>query len=206
MNIQEYKNYCKKTSKNSNYANRGMNFEKMINISNEQYAKKGIAYIQKIPTEIIPIRDNSGKVCNVKICGKSTVDYIGRFGKNPIAIEAKRTSKNRIPLKAVKEHQRKFLEDWTRNGDGLGYVFVSFQEKDFFLVPWSTWKGALIANTLKKQNKSDGIEKIPKELNYGNEFITSGLASFHKNELLEEWRVTMGQDGIVLPFLSTIIC
>ena len=190
--------------KQKSYANRGMTFESMINISNEQYFNKGIACMQKIPTEIIPIRDKTGKVCNVKICGKSTVDYVGRFLEIPVAVEAKSTKKNRIPLNVVKENQRDFLDKWVKNNEGMGYVFVSFQDTEFYLIPWYAWKGSIIARKLKVKGKSDGKEIVPKELCYGINFETTGMASLHKDELPKEWEVKPNQNGILLPYLDNL--
>lgn len=43
--------------KNRSYANRGQGLEMYMRYANEQYRRKKIASIEKLPTEFIPLRD-----------------------------------------------------------------------------------------------------------------------------------------------------
>ena len=58
---------------------RGSTLEELINRTNEQYAEKKLALIQKIPTPITPVRmdKNSRHITLAYFEQKSTVDYIG---------------------------------------------------------------------------------------------------------------------------------
>lgn len=53
--------------KNYSYANRGMAFEELIKYTNERYRNSGIAIVEKIPTEFVPIRNRYGKVIGCKV-------------------------------------------------------------------------------------------------------------------------------------------
>lgn len=64
---------------------RGSTFEEMLNMTNEQYRKEGLALIQKVPTPIKPIEIDQEKR-TIRLAyfeQKSTVDYIGVMGGDP---------------------------------------------------------------------------------------------------------------------------
>lgn len=126
----------------STYANRGRAFEEYINYANKRYQHKGVAMVQKIPTEFIPLRDRNGKIYSVKVEHKSTVDYIGRFGAHPIAMEAKNTNTDSIRWDAVQPHQAAFLDDWCQQAGAIGMVLVSFNLERFYAIPWAFWGSA----------------------------------------------------------------
>lgn len=129
--------------KDFRYANRGSALESFIEYANNSYKRKGIAVIEKQYVEMLPIRDGRGKVVACKVGEKSTVDYLGRIGNIPIAIEAKNTNEGSIRFDRIQQHQAQFLDDFTRDGAGLGFVLLSFNFKKFFLVPWNPfWQGA----------------------------------------------------------------
>ena len=71
-------------------ANRGRSFEELIDHANEWYNKRGIAAIQKIPTEWVVIRSGA-QIVRAFPKRKSTVDYIGLYYNRPIAFDAKST-------------------------------------------------------------------------------------------------------------------
>ena len=60
----------------STYANRGMQLEEYIRVSNQIYENKGVAKIQKIatPVKILKVNRNRVEGC---LDTKSTVDYTG---------------------------------------------------------------------------------------------------------------------------------
>lgn len=128
--------------KDRRYANRGAPFEEFIRFANDRYAQKKVAMIQKVPTEFIPIRNASGKVCSVKVEHKSTVDFLGRYKQHPIAIEAKNTNTDSIRWDAVQEHQAIYMEEFTEQPGTIGIVLVSFNLKRYFAIPWAFWKAA----------------------------------------------------------------
>ena len=171
--------------KNPNYANRGQSFEDLIIYANELYRYRGIAVIAKQPTEFKPIRNAYGQIVGSKVQKKATVDFIGRAGSRPIAIEAKETRSDNIRFDRVADHQTRFLDDFTRDETGDGYVLVSFSLKTCYLVPWAFWRVA--REVWIKQPKS----KVTVEYK-GQIWTTPGKASVKESELLPEWRVAVG--------------
>jgi len=154
-----------KTVPKQSYANRGKVLEDIINITNISYLRHRAAVINKIPTEWIPIRGENGKIISAKVDKKSTVDYTGRYGRTPIAFDAKESHESRMRWDRVEPHQESFLDDWTRDGNGIGFILASFSERDTFVIPWYEWK-----DRLEKQR-------------------SGGPASFKPSEIPEGWRV-----------------
>jgi recombination protein U len=113
----------------STYANRGMAFEKMIEMTNKQYAAKGRATIQKVPTPWKVFYDKRTKRSKAIPESKSTVDFIGIYNGRGIAFDAKSTRETtRFDLKNVDDHQVDFLRRWKNNG-GISFVLVDFSKK-----------------------------------------------------------------------------
>lgn len=110
------------------YANRGMAFEHLINITNQQYFQKRRATIQKVATPWKVIRRGK-KIVNAFPEGKSTVDYIGVYNGRPIAFDAKSTRETtRFPLSNIEDHQHEFLKQWQQNG-GISFILIGFEKK-----------------------------------------------------------------------------
>lgn len=169
----------------TNYANRGMQFEEFVEYANARYRHHGMAIVEKVPTEFIPIRNRYGKVISCKVERKAPVDFMGRYLNTPVAIEAKHTSTDRIRFDAVQDHQAQFLDDFVgKHGLGFGAVLVSFKMERFFLVPWQFWKCGRENWKLTKgkgKGKAIGI--------YGMSWETPNKASVSADELLPEWEV-----------------
>lgn len=187
--------------KDFRHANLGQDFEDLLRFANEQYKRDGVAVIQKIPTEFIPLRDGRGRVCNVKVVGKSTVDFIGRVRDVPVAIEAKKTSSDNIRFDEVKDHQADFLDIFTAGErSGLGYVVISYRLNRFFLVPWVFWKAGRDAWRDAQARGKRKAEIITIEHN-GQVWSTPGRASVKVEELLSDWEVKTG-GRVVLDYLG----
>lgn len=144
--------------KDISQAKRGMAFEKRIQKCNEDYEKRNVATIQKIPTPTLNIR---GRIVYSE---SSTVDFMGMINSQheafevheavPIAFEAKETTGAKKPdgsrrlessfplvrggIKAkdlVTRKQREFLLKW-ENGGGMCFVLIHFAIRDeCFMVP-----------------------------------------------------------------------
>lgn len=140
--------------KDYSHANRGMSFEGIIRKTNEWYRSRGIAFIEKIPTEFIPLRDKYGRVFDVKVTHKASVDFIGRYYDKPIMVEAKHTGSGSIRLDAVQPNQAKDMDEFTAGG-GLGLVVVSFEFRSFFAVPWEIWGAAYDLRIRQKDLRSE---------------------------------------------------
>src|SRR5690625_449002 len=99
------------------YANRGMNFEQIIDHTNRMYENKGIALINKRPTPVKILGRNSRGMINGFLEKASTVDYDGVYRGKSIAFEAKSTKElNRFDLKNVPDHQVQHLEKVDKHG------------------------------------------------------------------------------------------
>lgn len=65
--------------------NRGMAFEKLINLTNEMYQRGGVALINKRPTPVKVIKSKASQVIKGFYEAKSTVDYDGVYKGRAIA-------------------------------------------------------------------------------------------------------------------------
>lgn len=180
----------------TNYGNRGRTFEEFITFANKRYREQGAAVVWKVPTPFLPIRNGRGEIVSCKVEEKSCVDYLGRVGDRPIAIEAKHTKGDSIRWDAVQEHQSAFLTDFCRGGNGISLVVVSFGLGRFYAVPWQAWKRGRDAwqEAQRKGLRKAEIVEVRANDEEGNykTWSTNGKASVKENELLDEWEITMG--------------
>ena len=128
-----FKNLNKKINSNLiQYANRGMGLENDINLSNEYYRHKDIAYIYKKPTPIKLVKVNyqKGIISEAYFQTPSTTDYNGIYKGKYIDFEAKETSsKTSFSLSNIHEHQIKHLIDVKRHG-AISFLIVRFSLLD----------------------------------------------------------------------------
>jgi len=190
--------------------NAGETFEELIRWQNQRYKAAGEAIIIKVPTEFKPIRNAEGRIYTSKVEHKSTVDFIGRIGRYPVAIEAKHTEADRISLIEIKDHQAEFLDAWSRSG--FASVIVSFGMREFYLVPWDVWG---TARKLWQQKTGNKAAKV--QIHYTNKrkslvgveahvqtWHYNGMGSIHKNDMDPAWKIGCnGQNG--LPYLEAIL-
>lgn len=169
------------------YANRGKTLEELISHANIYYRRKGMGMMVKVPTEFIPLRDRRGKVFDVKVTHKATVDFIGRWQNWPLAVEAKSTSSGMIRLDAVQDNQAQDLDAWTANPEAVALVVVSFDYERFFAVPWEYWSLAYEVRVSQEKRKGalsawgwDVPEKV----------------SLRPSDLLPEWEVYLRPWGL----------
>lgn len=111
------------------YANRGMELEQIIEISNQQYKSQGQAIIQKVPTPVKVLKTER----NGRITGfwekKSTVDFVGVFGVKAVAFDAKQTKGKSLPLQNIEQHQIDFMLQWRKQGH-QAFIVVNFSDLD----------------------------------------------------------------------------
>ena len=116
---------------------RGSAFEEMVDMTNQLYAQRGIAIIQKVPTPITPVEvDNKARtITSAYFEKKSTVDFIGVAQGLAICFDAKETKQLNLPLKNIHAHQIEFMERF-RKQQGVSFLLVHFQAKgEVFLLP-----------------------------------------------------------------------
>ena len=124
----------KKVSNNkiTTSANRGMNFESMINQTNEFYRDNNIAVIYKkpIPIQIVGVdykRRSAAKITEAYYKLPSTTDYNGIYKGRYIDFEAKETkSKTSFPIKNIHEHQVNHLDNVKKHG-AISFIIVYFK-------------------------------------------------------------------------------
>lgn len=122
-------------AKETNFANRGMDFERAINDSNDYYLSRRIAVIHKKPTPVQVVKVDYPKRSRAKITEAyyrhaSTTDYSGVYRGYYIDFEAKETKqKKSFPLKNFHPHQ---IEHMSRviEQDGICFVLLYFASLD----------------------------------------------------------------------------
>lgn len=112
----------------STYANRGMGLEYDINLSNEYYRIKDVAYIYKKPTPIklVNVDYKKGLIKEAYFETPSTTDYNGIYNGKYIDFEAKETkSKTSFSLSNIHAHQIKHLIN-VKNKGAISFLIVRF--------------------------------------------------------------------------------
>ncbi|HDR7647944.1 hypothetical protein S3E15_02986 [Bacillus mycoides] len=138
--------------------NRGMAFEKLINLSNEMYQRGRVALINKRPTPVKVLKMVYGRVKDGYYESKSTVDYDGVYKGRAIAFEAKSTNGiNRFDLKNIARHQLDYLEKAEKMGAICFFLIGFSKDKSVFLVPLS-----VIQAYVRMSQQPKGKKSIPR--------------------------------------------
>ena len=119
------------------FANRGKAFEKMIVVSNKQYAMKRWAAVEKIEPPFKTLGYHRQYAYGYY---ESTgfVDFVGIANGRSLCFEAKSTNeRTRFPLKSIKDFQYKILKDWYQQGS-ISFVLIEFEKRQVvFLLKFS---------------------------------------------------------------------
>ena len=160
---------------------RGSTLEEFVNRTNEQYAEKGLALIQKIPTPITPIKiDKENRHITLAYFEKkSTVDYIGAVQGIPVCFDAKECSTDSFPLANVHEHQVMFMEDFEHQ-DGIAFVLIFFSKHNDFYY-------------LRLQELQEFIKRSE----------AGGNKRFTYQELNKDYFIT-SNNGVLVPYLQCL--
>lgn len=187
--------------KDRSRANRGQPHEEFIKYANARYKLLKKAVLNKQATEFIPIRNEKGKIVNVKVEEKATVDFIGRLFNIPIAVEAKHTSSATIRFDAVEEHQKEYMDAFTEEPGTIGIVVVSFGLNRFFAIPWAFWKAAYEARVAPGPAR-----KAPVTVEaFGQTWTIPPKASARVEDLNPEWEVSGHDATYGLHYLANAI-
>lgn len=126
------KQNLKKLSINS-YKNRGMDFEKEINLTNQFYLESKRALITKRPTPINIVKvdyHRGAKITHAYFEKQSTTDYNGIYRGKYLDFEAKSTQSNTsLAIANISIHQRLHLQRVIEQG-GVAFLLISFTKKD----------------------------------------------------------------------------
>ena len=111
-------------------ANRGMNLEESINVSNDFYLQENIALINKRPTPINVVKvdySHGAKIVDAYFEKQSTTDYNGVYKGKYIDFEAKNTkSKTSFPLANISPHQIEHLKKVLQH-NGIAFFIIQFE-------------------------------------------------------------------------------
>ena len=135
-NGQEYKPKTSRKSHKSSVeislssANRGMDLEKEINLSNAYYKDHDICLITKRPTPINIVKvdySKGAKITHAYFEEQSTTDYNGVYKGRYIDFEAKNTrNKTSFPLGNITPHQIDHLKRVIAHG-GIAFFIINFE-------------------------------------------------------------------------------
>lgn len=107
------------------------------------YEKQQVAMIEQNPEfmrVLKPIGDQGGLYI-ARFDRKSKPDFEGVLnGGQAIIFDVKSTEKDKIRASVLSENQSAYLEHYHTMG-AVSFVLVCLQFKDFYVVPWETWKG-----------------------------------------------------------------
>jgi len=111
-------------------ANRGMNLEEDINLSNDYYLTKNILLITKRPTPINVVKvdySKGARITDAFFQKQSTTDYNGVYQGRYIDFEAKSTkNKTSFPLANISSHQITHLKHVIQFG-GIAFFIIQFE-------------------------------------------------------------------------------
>lgn len=125
--------------KSMNKSHLGVNFEDLINKSNEYYLKNDIAVIYKKPTPIkitkvdYPSR-NKAKIVEAFYQIPSTTDYNGIYKGYHVDFEAKSCNGSSFPFSSIYDHQLRHLDRIEKHG-GISFLLIMFNDyQEVFLL------------------------------------------------------------------------
>ena len=134
----EKKSHLSKKELSISSANRGMDLEGDINLSNEYYKSKNICLVTKRPTPINIVKvdySKGAKITHAYFESQSTTDYNGVYRGKYLDFEAKNTkNKTSFPLANVTKHQIEHLKLVLKHG-GIAFFIIQFEtlEKVYLL-------------------------------------------------------------------------
>lgn len=119
----------------------GEEWERILEASCQHYRLKGEAEIEKTPEPMKPIGPKNSRgqflACYTK---QAQPDYKGTLkGGRAVVFEAKHTASDRLEQSVVTDEQKKRLDRHMALGAEC-FVMVSFGFREFFKVPWATFR------------------------------------------------------------------
>lgn len=119
----------------------GQYFEGMITASLNWYRDMGVAYIEKTPEPMKPLRapNRQGQflACFTK---QGQPDFKGTLtGGRSVVFEAKHTDDDKIEYGRLTHEQIEALSQHHKLG-AAAFVLVSIKLENFYRIPWTTWR------------------------------------------------------------------
>ena len=106
------------------------------------YEKQKVAMIEKNPESLRVLKTvgNQGGLYIARFDKKSKPDFEGvLYNGQAIIFDVKSTEQDKIRASALSEGQATYLERYHSMG-AVSFILVCLQFKDFYMVPWETWK------------------------------------------------------------------
>lgn len=124
-------------NKITNYANRGMDLENLINQSNDYYLSTNRAVIHKKPTPIQVVNtkfdQNKKIITEAYFKEASTLDYNGLYKGYYVDFDAKETkNKTSFPLQNLHQHQYEHMIKIIDNG-GISFLIIAMNNTFYYL-------------------------------------------------------------------------
>lgn len=119
-----------------NYGKRGMDFENVLEYTNNLYQTKGKALINKRATPMTIIRNAGPSKYVCVFSEKSTVDYDGTYKGRSIVFEAKSVkAKKNFPLSNITNSQVEYLEA-AESAGAISFLIVEMTiTREVFYIP-----------------------------------------------------------------------
>ena len=160
----------------------GEHFENLISSSLAWYESMGVAFIEKTPEPMRPLRkpNRQGQflACYTK---QGQPDFKGTLtGGRAVVFEAKHTDGDRIEYSRLTDEQIQSLTEHDKLG-AAAFIMVSFGLQDFYRIPWPVWRD-MKATYGRKHIKQPELEP------YRVQYIAGVL------KLLEGIELTYGPD------------
>lgn len=106
------------------------------------YEKQKLAMIEKNPESMRVLKavGNQGGLYIARFDKKSKPDFEGVLNNGQaIIFDVKSTEQDKIKASALSEGQAAYLKRYHSMG-AVSFILVCLQFKDFYMVPWETWK------------------------------------------------------------------
>ena len=120
------------------HGDRGMALEKALKDIHADYARLGLAQVDKFDAATKIVGDGKW----ARVMGRGKVDFIGLLrGGQFVAFDAKDCAGRRIPLERLEDCQLDYLENVHALG-GIAFVLVRFEYRRAYRVPADAWSDA----------------------------------------------------------------
>ena len=118
----------------------GEHFENLISASLNWYKDKGVAFIEKTPEPMRPIKSLGQGKFIAHYEKMAQPDYKGTLaGGKAVVFEAKHTDSDRLQQNVISSEQEKQLDRHMKLGAEC-FVMVSFGFEQYFKIPWAVFR------------------------------------------------------------------
>ena len=134
----------------------GEYFENLISASLNWYKDKGVAFIEKTPEPMRPLRPPNRQGQFIACYTKAgQPDFKGTLvGGRAVVFEAKHTGGSKIAYNRLTQEQLNSLAEHDRLG-AAAFILVSIDLQDFYRIPWSIWRDMQRLYGHKYMNKAE---------------------------------------------------